>query len=204
MVLKFSLSLVLVKDDIYDIVHLDPWLNLLLYNGLLQKCSLVLLLINSIIIFDILLVFIWEGINWKIKNTCNVYQKHLDLKKRIKIENKEADTVNKVFKNLKDLLGYEKFHELFPIILTDNGVEFSKPDDIEFNGYHVYKTKVFYCDPGHSEQKGKIENNHEYIRRFIPKGTSFDNYNQDDINLMMNHINSVKRDSLSGCNTFLA
>ena len=119
-----------------------------------------------------------------------------------KIENKEADTINKVFKDLKDALGYEQFHELFPIILTDNGVEFSKPNEIEFNGFHVYKTKVFYCDPGHSEQKGKIENNHEYIRRFIPKGTSFDSYNQDDINLMINHINSVKRDSLSGCSPY--
>ena len=119
-----------------------------------------------------------------------------------KIENKEANTVNNVFKNLKKVLGYEQFHELFSIILTDNGIEFSKPDEIEFNGYHVYKTKVFYCDPGHSEQKGKIENNHEYIRRFIPKGTSFDNYNQDDINLMINHINSVKRDSLSGCSPY--
>ena len=119
-----------------------------------------------------------------------------------KIDNKEANTVNSFFINLKDLLGYERFHELFPIILTDNGVEFSKPDEIEFNGYHVYKTKLFYCDPGHSEQKGKIENNHEYIRRFIQKGTSFNNYSQDDINLMLNHINSVKRDSLCGCNPY--
>ena len=119
-----------------------------------------------------------------------------------KIDNKEANTVNSFFINLKDLLGYERFHELFPIILTDNGVEFSKPDEIEFNGYHVYKTKLFYCDPGHSEQKGKIENNHEYIRRFIQKGTSFNNYTQDDINLMLNHINSVKRDSLCGCNPY--
>ena len=119
-----------------------------------------------------------------------------------KIENKEADSVNFFFNYIKGYLGYEKFHELFPIILTDNGVEFSKPDEIEFNGYHVYKTKLFYCDPGKKEQKGKIENNHEYIRRFIPKGISFNDYTQGDINLMMNHINSVKRDSLSGCNPY--
>ena len=119
-----------------------------------------------------------------------------------KIDSKEANSVTSFFSYLKNLLGYEKFHELFPIILTDNGVEFSKPDEIEFNGYHVYKTRVFYCDPGHSEQKGKIENNHEYIRRFIPKGISFDSYNQDDINLMINHINSVKRESLNGNNPY--
>lgn len=119
-----------------------------------------------------------------------------------KLENKEAESVSKIFNYLKDLLGYEQFHMLFPIILTDNGVEFSKPDVIEFNGHHVYKTKLFYCDPGASGQKGKIENNHEYIRRFIPKKTSFDNYMQDEINLMLNHINSVKRDSLSGNNPY--
>lgn len=119
-----------------------------------------------------------------------------------KIENKEPDSVNAFFSYLKEILGYEKFHELLPIILTDNGIEFSKPDEIEFNGYHVYKTRSFYCDPGHSEQKGKIEVNHEYIRRFIPKGISFDTYSQDDINLMLNHINSVKRDSLSGDNPY--
>ena len=75
-------------------------------------------------------------------------------------------------------------------------------DIIEDNGYHVYKTKLFYCDPGHSEQKGKIEVNHEYIRRFIPKGNSFNDYTQDNINLMLNHINSVKRDYLSGDNPY--
>ncbi len=119
-----------------------------------------------------------------------------------KLENKESESVSQFFTCLKEILGYEKFHTLFPIILTDNGAEFSKPDIIEYNGKHVYKTRVFYCDPGHSEQKGKIEVNHEYIRRFIPKGISFNGYNQNDINLMLNHINSVKRDSLEGDNPY--
>lgn len=119
-----------------------------------------------------------------------------------KLDSKTSENVSKVFLYLKELLGYETFHTLFPIILTDNGIEFSKPDDIEFNGNHVYKTKLFYCDPGKSGQKGKIENNHEYIRRFIPKGNSFNEFTQDDINLMINHINSVKRDSLEGDNPY--
>jgi len=119
-----------------------------------------------------------------------------------KLENKDSELVSNFFINLKQLLGYEKFHTLFPIILTDNGTEFSKPEIIENNGNHVYPTKVFYCDPGASHQKGKIENNHEYIRKFIPKGNTFNSYNQDDINLMLNHINSVKRESLSGNNPY--
>lgn len=114
-----------------------------------------------------------------------------------KLDNKDSETVSNFFIHMKNLLGYETFHTLFPIILTDNGIEFSKPDIIENNGNHVYKTKVFYCDPYVSGQKGKIENNHRFIRRFIPKGISFNHYNQDDINLMLNHINSTKRDSLN-------
>ena len=128
--------------------------------------------------------------------------RHSNFMLAYKLDNKSSEDVSKFFNYLKQLLGYEKFHMLFPIILTDNGIEFSKPDIIEDNGYHVYKTKLFYCDPGHSEQKGKIEVNHEYIRRFIPKGNSFNEFTQDDINLMINHINSVKRDSLEGNNPY--
>ena len=136
---------------------------------------------------DVLLTLLWRESNFMLAQ---------------KLNNKTSDAVCQFMCFLKGLLGYEKFHELFPIILTDNGVEFSRPDIIEDNGKHVYKTKVFYCDPGHSEQKGKIENNHEYIRRFIPKGKSFNNISQEDINLMLNHINSVQRDSLDGDNPY--
>lgn len=38
-----------------------------------------------------------------------------------------------------------------------------------------------------------MEVNHELIRRVLPKGTSFNNLTQEDINLMMNHINSYKK-----------
>lgn len=47
-----------------------------------------------------------------------------------------------------------------------------------------------------------IEKNHEFIRYIIPKGKSFDNYTQKDIDLIMNHINSKARDSLNGCTPY--
>lgn len=114
-----------------------------------------------------------------------------------KLENKDTSSVLKVFDYLKDLFGYELFHTLFPIILTDNGSEFLHPDSIEYNGPSVEKTKLYYCDPGKSGQKGSLENNHRYIRKFIPKGTSFNGYSQEAITLMINHINSVPREKLS-------
>ena len=39
--------------------------------------------------------------------------------------------------------------------------------------------------------------NHELIRRILPKGSSFDDLAQEDIFLMMNHINSYKRKKLN-------
>ena len=39
--------------------------------------------------------------------------------------------------------------------------------------------------------------NHEYIRKFFPKGSSFDKLTQDNINLMLSHINSTKREILN-------
>ena len=59
------------------------------------------------------------------------------------------------------------------------------------------RTNVFYCDAGSPYQKGAIEVNHELIRRVLPKGTSFNHLTQEDISLMMNHINSYKRKKLN-------
>ena len=54
----------------------------------------------------------------------------------------------------------------------------------------------------HIKQKGTIEVTHEYIRRFIPQGTDLDSYTQDDINLMINHINNTKRKKFDGKTPF--
>ena len=49
-----------------------------------------------------------------------------------------------------------------------------------------------------SYKKPHVEKDYEYIRYIIPKGKSFDNRIQEDITLMMNHINSTARASLNG------
>ncbi len=103
---------------------------------------------------------------------------------------------------LCDKLGIEIFKELFPIILTDNGSEFQFPARMECDKNGEIRTKVFYCNPNASWQKGMLERNHEYIRYVIPKGKSLDSYDQADANILMNHINSEARDSLNGCTPF--
>ena len=110
-----------------------------------------------------------------------------------------SKSVTDIYDKLYQTLGHELFKKLFPVILTDNGSEFSNPAAIECSSdrYTVLKTRVFYCDAGSPYQKGAIEVNHELIRRILPKGTSFYNLTQADISLMMNHINSYKRKKLN-------
>ena len=111
-------------------------------------------------------------------------------------EHNDAQSVIDIFNNLQKILGIDKFKELFVLILTDNGPEFSNPTEIEFDLITGEKrTQIFYCHPSSPFEKGACEVNHELIRRILPKGTSFDQLNQCDINLIMSHINSYKRKS---------
>ena len=68
----------------------------------------------------------------------------------------------------------------------------------EYNKDGYRRMKLFYCDPRHSEQKGELEKNHEYIRYILPQGTSFDDLTQEKVDLMMSHVNSTTRPSLQG------
>ncbi len=109
----------------------------------------------------------------------------------------KAESVIAVFDYLESGLGTERFQRLFSIILTDNGSEFKRVEELEksLDNYST-RTRLFYCDPMASWQKGKLEKNHEYIRYVIPKSTSLNAYTQDDITLLVNHINSTKRPGL--------
>lgn len=104
--------------------------------------------------------------------------------------------VNNVLMELKNKLGLETYKILFQVILTDNGIEFSLLDEIENDENGELITKVFFCDPYKSSQKGSCERNHEFIRYVLPKGVSFDNLNQKDVDLIFSNINSTPRNSL--------
>ena len=108
-------------------------------------------------------------------------------------DNNTSKTVVNIFNELYDLLEEETFKKLFPVVLTDNGTEFSNPLKLETDFWGVLRTRIFYCDINRSDQKGSIEVNHEFIRRILPKGKSFENLTQEQVNLMMSHINSYKR-----------
>ena len=122
---------------------------------------------------------------------CNfIFARLLDNKTTLEVTKHLYDIKNTLHQADKD------FFQLFPVILTDNGGEFARVDDIEMDVRG--ESKLFFCDPNRSDQKGRIEKNHTLIRDILPKGTSFNNLTQEDINLVCSHVNSVKRAALNG------
>ena len=122
---------------------------------------------------------------------CNfIFARLLDNKTALEVTKHLYDTKNTLHQADKD------FFQLFPVILTDNGGEFARVDDIEMDVRG--ESKLFFCDPNRSDQKGRIEKNHTLIRDILPKGTSFDDLTQENINLVCSHVNSVKRAALNG------
>lgn len=113
-----------------------------------------------------------------------------------------SQSIIDIFSVIRKILGKDNFRKLFPVILTDNGSEFSNPKAIEYGPDGLLQTRIFYCDPSSPHQKGAIEVNHELIRRILPKGTSFDSLTQEDITLVMNHVNSYKRKKLNNLSPY--
>lgn len=107
-----------------------------------------------------------------------------------------------VFEYLNDLLGTSLFRKLFPVILTDNGVEFKCPHNLEYDDKGNRRTHVYYCDPQASWQKPHVEKNHVLIRQILPKGTSFKFLTKEDVHLITCHINSVSRELFDNLTPF--
>lgn len=118
----------------------------------------------------------------------------------ILLENKTAaETTSKIInlkKKLKD--NHTSFGELMPLILTDNGGEFSNVTAVENDEDGTLETKLFFCDPNAPYEKPRVEKNHTLFRDIVPTGTSFDSFTQDTVNLIFSHINSVKRKIFNG------
>lgn len=115
------------------------------------------------------------------------------------LRDKTVAEVNAAFALMRKALGCDLYKRAFAVMLTDNGSEFADPRSIEFDpGTGERVTRLFYCDPGKSGQKGKIEKNHVEVRKVFPKGTDFALFDQGKVNVAMRHVNSEPRAVLNG------
>lgn len=102
---------------------------------------------------------------------------------------------------LEEILGKDIFREEVAIIKTDRGSEFSDAEGFEKEENESRRTRIFYCDPMASGQKGSLENNHKEIRYICPKENDLKELgfnSQEKANLMVSHINSQSKEHLKG------
>jgi IS30 family transposase len=102
---------------------------------------------------------------------------------------------------LEKILGEELFEREVQVLLTDRGSEFSNADGMERRENGKLRTRVFYCDAMHSNQKGSLENNHIELRYILPKETDLYELglrSQEVLNIVVSHINSFPKLLLKG------
>lgn len=116
-------------------------------------------------------------------------------------ETKTAQAMKDGVDFLESVLGTELFRKYVHVLLTDRGSEFTAADAMEAGTSGTRRTRVFYCDPMQSGQKGSLENKHVELRYILPKGTDLKGLGltgQGALNLALSHVNSAPVEKLGG------
>lgn len=99
------------------------------------------------------------------------------------------------------ILGDALFKELFEILLTDRGDEFTYAEAMETGADGKHRCHVFYCDPMQSGQKGSLEQNHEELRYICPHKVdlrSIGLVSQEALNFAISSIASSSHPAIQG------
>lgn len=127
----------------------------------------------------------WEGDTIvgsnKIKNSGAVFtlvERKTRFQITIKCKDRKAFTILKAIKKIKqkypELKDY-KLSDIFKSITFDNGVEFSKWEEIQ----NYLKSICYFAHPYSSYERGSNENGNKLLRLFLPKSCNINDYTDD-------------------------
>lgn len=103
-----------------------------------------------------------------------------------KIESRTSAAVNKAMQEI--MLEYgELAPKIFKTITADNGSEFTHL------GEAMPHSKVYYAHPYTPSERGTNENQNGIVRRFFPKGKSFENVTDEAVRRVQDWINLLPR-----------
>ena len=110
-----------------------------------------------------------------------------------KQEDHSAEAVVKALDRLEREWGSEMFRKVFKTITVDNGTEFSYCNEMEKSVFSGERTKIYYCHPYSSWERGTNEVTNRMVRRKVPKGSNFDAKTQKDITKVEEWMNAYPR-----------
>lgn len=143
----------------------------------------------------------WEmdsviGKRGKSKNTMLVLTERKTRNEVIfKLPNGTDEAVVAALDKLEKRWGVDMFKRIFKTITVDNGKEFSDVEGLQRSAIRrgEARTKLYYCHPYSSWERGTNEVTNKMIRRKIPKGTNFDGCTDEDIAKIEEWINNYPR-----------
>ena len=111
--------------------------------------------------------------------------------------NQKMESVHICMNKLEHKFG-KNFKKIFKSITVDNGSEFSDSETLEKSMYGKCnkRTKVYYCHPYCSCERGTNERINREIRRLIPKGSDLSKYDKE-IEQVENWVNNYPRQVLN-------
>lgn len=112
----------------------------------------------------------------------------------LKMPDRTMKSTVETLDKLNEFYGDKNFRKLFKTITCDNGSEFSDYEGITKNG----RTKLYYCHPYCSGERGSNENNNKFVRRWIPKGDDIGLYTDEEIEEMQYWMNHYPRKQFNG------
>ncbi|MCK8605660.1 IS30 family transposase [Leuconostoc citreum] len=103
----------------------------------------------------------------------------------VKVKSKSADDMIEAFKYF-----WTNYGKAVRSVTADNGSEFISWAFLEYVQREL-KTKIYYCTPSSPQQRGSNENRNGKLRDWFPKGTSFRNVKQADLDVVMMKMNNL-------------
>ena len=104
-----------------------------------------------------------------------------------RLKSKSAEAVIEGFKNVHQSTFYE-----FKTITADNGTEFAGHEEIT----KITGADFYFAKPYSSWERGLNEHTNGLIRRFLPKGTDFDEVSDEELAKIEHILNTRGRESL--------
>ena len=113
-------------------------------------------------------------------------------------KDKTAASTVCILNKLEQRFGRCAFKAVFKSITCDNGPEFSDHYHMELSIFgNSQRTKVYYCHPYCSFERGSNENQNRIIRRFIKKGTAIATYSDAKLIDTQDYLNNMPRKILA-------
>jgi len=108
------------------------------------------------------------------------------------LPDKTTASVVRILNKIELGLGGE-FPKIFKTITCDNGTEFTDAAGIERSVYGGSRTKTYFCHPYSSYERGSNENANKLVRRWQPKGSSFENLTDEQVQSLEDWVNRYPR-----------